>query len=895
LKNNIKDPKENFEKVVSLIEKKLQECTSELETTIQESKRINYFFSSFIENAQIPIFLKNTDGIYELVNKYYENLFGLDRNEILGGNDHNVQPNNPELVNNLIEHDKKVLETKKAIIFEEIVNAKGKLRKYKTVKFPLYDDKGELVLVGGVALDVTELEKTEQKLRESERKYRILFEQGPDMIFIIDPENGLISESNNRSFDILGYTPQEVKNKKLSDLEAKESKIEIKQHIGKILCEGEDFFETQHKSKSGKIKDILVSVRAINIRGKIYLQAYCRDITQKKIVEQKLKESEEKFRNITEQSLMAIGIFQDGVFKFINQRGAEMVGYSIEEMLNLQPYDVSKVFHPDDVVFLLDQIKKAMMDDGKTVFRSNVRCIKKDGDQIYVEYFTRKIIYEGNPAILVNLIDITALKESEEKFRIISEDSIVGIAILQDFIFTYANQRALDMFGYTEDEVKSWVAGDFLNIIHPEDRRRVAKQVMGQHLELEESLIHNPFRGIKKNGEIIWIDMYANSVILNNKPAVLGVFIDFTDQVNAENKLRESEEKYRNLIETSSMGLFEIDNNTKRLVYINPRLLEILEYSEEELLELENFTRLVHAEDLNEILSSTQERKLEFRIFSKSGKPRWLFGDRVHYYDEKGDLTNVRFWLQDITEKKELEVIKSNLMTRFSHEFKTPLISIKGFSDLLLLEYKDKLDEKINSFLARIQDGSERLKSLIDSFIELSHLEEKIEEVSFIRTDFSKLIKIIVNEMEGIIKLREHEITLNVQKNLIATVDEKKIRILISNLILNAINFTPKGGRISITANFKKDHITISVEDNGIGISEEEKSKLFKPFGKIERYGKGWDIIPDGMGMGLFISKGISELHGGKLWVESEGINKGSTFYFSLPILNKNKLKGGID
>jgi len=115
--------------------------------------------------------------------------------------------------------------------------------------------------------------------------------------------------------------------------------------------------------------------------------------------------------------------------------------------------------------------------------------------------------------------------------------------------------------------------------------------------------------------------------------------------------------------------------------------------------------------------------------------------------------------------------------------------------------------------------------------------------------------------------------------------DEEKIYSVITNLLLNAINYTTRGGKIWIQSIINEGSIKVSVKDNGIGLDDIEKKQLFRPFGKIERYGKGWDIISEGMGLGLYLSKEIMNLHGGKIWVESNGRNKGTTFYFSLPIV----------
>ena len=91
---------------------------------------------------------------------------------------------------------------------------------------------------------------------------------------------------------------------------------------------------------------------------------------------------------------------------------------------------------------------------------------------------------------------------------------------------------------------------------------------------------------------------------------------------------------------------------------------------------------------------------------------------------------------------------------------------------------------------------------------------------------------------------------------------------------------------MSIHSKIEEEDIFFSIKDSGIGLTEEEKRHLFKPLGKIERYGKGWDVVSGGMGVGLYLSKEIIDLHGGKIWAESEGKNKGSTFYFSLPMTN---------
>jgi signal transduction histidine kinase len=210
---------------------------------------------------------------------------------------------------------------------------------------------------------------------------------------------------------------------------------------------------------------------------------------------------------------------------------------------------------------------------------------------------------------------------------------------------------------------------------------------------------------------------------------------------------------------------------------------------------------------------------------------------------------------------------------------------VKGYTDLLLRTYKEKLDANVIAYLNAIMNGSERLEKIINVLLESSNLETNQINLNLKEGDLTTLIEHTLEQLNNVIKERDHSIILNLNDELLTKFDEEKIQNVVSNLLLNAINYTPKNGQINVCSEVKKGEITISIEDNGIGITQEEKEKLFRQFGKIERYGKGWDIGIDGPGFGLYNSKKIIELHGGRMWVDSEGKNKGSTFHFSIPLV----------
>lgn len=293
---------------------------------------------------------------------------------------------------------------------------------------------------------------------------------------------------------------------------------------------------------------------------------------------------------------------------------------------------------------------------------------------------------------------------------------------------------------------------------------------------------------------------------------------------------------------------------------------------------------------LKQVDSAEYLENYQFRGLTKSGKIIWIenFTKTIMFEGKPADF--VAFI--DITERRnaqqeliKLNQLKSELLRRTSHELKTPLVPIKGFSDLLLQVHRDKLDAMVISTLNEIKQGCLRLESLIADILKTAELESGAVQLNKTEEDLSFLLNVCVNEVKGFSTLRNHKISLEIDENLITHFEKEQIHQVISNLLTNAVKYTPPSGRIEIKSEKNDDFIILSITDNGIGFTEEEKTRIFKQFGKIERYGQGLDIIAEGSGFGLFISKKIIELHDGQIWVESEGRNKGSTFYFSLPII----------
>ncbi|MHA1931839.1 MAG: sensor histidine kinase, partial [Promethearchaeota archaeon] len=253
---------------------------------------------------------------------------------------------------------------------------------------------------------------------------------------------------------------------------------------------------------------------------------------------------------------------------------------------------------------------------------------------------------------------------------------------------------------------------------------------------------------------------------------------------------------------------------------------------------------------------------------------------------------------QDISKIKEVEKkleeqnkdlqalnnLKTEFLTRASHELKTPLVGIKGNADLVLKLHHENLKPEVISMLETIQRGCNRLEDIVHKLIESSKLETSRIELHTAKEDLTSLINLCVNEVQAIARMRNLAINIDIHNTVPTEFNKEQIHEVISNLLSNAINYSPINGIIDINSDIKDNAILFSIKDRGIGFAEDEKIVIFQKFGKINRASQGINVISEGSGLGLYISKKIVELHGGKIWVESEGRNKGSTFYFALPI-----------
>ena len=353
-----------------------------------------------------------------------------------------------------------------------------------------------------------------------------------------------------------------------------------------------------------------------------------------------------------------------------------------------------------------------------------------------------------------------------------------------------------------------------------------------------------------------------------------------------EEVLRESEKKYSKLVENSLTGIY-IDQDEK-IVFANNRFADIYRYPREELIGIESW-RLVHPEDRS-LTDKTRARRLkgeeappeyEARGLTKDGEAIWIKrrNTSIEYKGRPAILGNA----VDITEQKqaeeELRKINEelkNFVHVVSHDLKTPIISIQGFSSRLLKNYQEKLGEKGRVYLEHIKTSGRRMEVLVSDLLTLSKIGRVVSNLKDISSH--EIVKNLTSDLQD--RVKEKGIELVVAHNLpTISCDGERIYQVFQNLLVNAIKFMgdTESPQIEIGYADMGDFHRFSVRDNGIGIDPKYHRRIFEIFHRLKKIED-----EEGTGLGLAIVYRIVTDHDGKVWVESEK-GKGATFYFTLP------------
>jgi PAS domain S-box-containing protein len=377
---------------------------------------------------------------------------------------------------------------------------------------------------------------------------------------------------------------------------------------------------------------------------------------------------------------------------------------------------------------------------------------------------------------------------------------------------------------------------------------------------------------------------------------------DIVKRQQTEKELRESEEKLRLILETIPQGLAVSDIEGK-ILQVNKAAIRLSGFSEKELVG-KKYLDFVGKKDQGmakksheEAIESGADRDKECILQRKDGSefPARLSGALIK--DAAGNIIGTLAMIEDITERRqaeeehrevieyrELDRLKTNLLSAVSHELRTPLASIKGYASLLLMYNRRLANNQKRESLEAIDRSTDRLTELIEHLLDMSRLDAGLFRLNLEAVKPSDIFSVAVSEAK--LRSPKYKFKVEINRRLPKLIgDARRLRQVIDNLLDNAIKYSPKGTQITVRAEVKAEELLVSVADQGQGIPADETDKIFDRMYRIEqRLGKD----PGGLGLGLSLCKALVAAHGGRIWVESQ-IGQGSTFYFTIPLKNRGK------
>ncbi|MEW6379380.1 MAG: PAS domain S-box protein [bacterium] len=618
-----------------------------------------------------------------------------------------------------------------------------------------------------------ERERMEEELRQAEIRYRTLFEHSPDGIVVIDPQTTMPLEFNPVAHQQLGYTREEFARLHICDYEAAEESETTQAHVKAILATGKDTFETLHRTKSGQIRNVLITVQTVELSGQPVLYSVFRDISERKKMEEELRQAEIRYRTLFENSPDGIIVVdpETGLPVDFNATAHQQLGYTREEFARLHVTDFSAC-KPDRC----RTCKKKILANGQVTFET--QHYTKSGRTIDILVTVIQVELSGRSLLYRVCRDITEQKEMERALR--------------------------------------------------ESRQR------------KKAILDNI-------PDIAWLKDKDSRFILANRAFGQTCGVDLDDlpgKTDLDLWPRDLAEKYR-------------------------------------------------ADD-REVMRSGKRIVIDEPLTDKDGIIHWIETIKTPIYNEQGEVIGTTGIARNITERKTAEEAlhmakeaaeaatraKSEFLANMSHEIRTPMNGIIGMIDLVS---DTQLTSEQREYLNMAKTSADSLMGLLNDILDFSKMEAG-------RLDLEKIdfdLRTTLETSTEALAIRAHkkglELICHIRQDVptMLTGDPGRLRQILVNLVGNAIKFTEKGEVVIVCGVESEDAESVmlhfSVSDTGIGIPRDKQGIIFESFRQVDgsatrQYG--------GTGLGLSICQQLTEMMGGKIWVESKP-GKGSTFHFT--------------
>lgn len=624
-----------------------------------------------------------------------------------------------------------------------------------------------------------------------------------------------------------------------------------------------------------------------------------------------LRAGEERFRRLLEAvpTLAVHGFDRGGTVRYWNKANETVYGYSAQEAIGRNILDL--VVPPELRQTVKRQIEHGAA-SGEMPPAAELWLMRKDGSRVPV-FSSHAIVVtpDSAPELFRIDLDLTPLKRAEEQVRD-SEARLAGvIASAMDAVIStdeseniiLFNAAAEGMFGYRAAEVLGRDLAMLLPEGYREEHRRHVRDYRERGLTNRRMGSLGSIRGRRRNGEVFPVEASISQLEANGKHLFTVILRDITERVRSEAALRESEARFRLLVESTRAVSWEMDASTLSFRYVSPQATAMLGYPVEDWYRPGFWEGWLHPDERERVIAfcrSAAERgrdhTFEFRMIAADGHEVWI-EDIVSVDSREGRPARLRGFLLDITDRRlaeravrelnetlewrvaertaELEYANKELESfsySVSHDLRAPLRAINGFAHILLETEADQLSPDGRALLDRVRNSASRMGQLIDDILRFSRISRA--EMTMTRLDLGKLAGSVVQELSEAYPGAVIEFGRLPQ----VTGDESTVRLVLVNLVENALKFSSRQPqpRVEIGTARRDGQDWIFVRDNGVGFDMRYTGKLFGVFQRMHPESQ----FP-GMGVGLAIVKRVVDRHHGRVWAESEP-GQGATFFFSL-------------
>lgn len=740
--------------------------------------------------------------------------------------------------------------------------------------------------------------KIEAELRLSEERLKLALQGSDDGFWDWNISTGNVYFSP-RCFEILGYSDTDIPGNVRSwqNLIHSEDLPGVLDELNLHLKGKTVLFSAEYRisTKSGTFKYFLTQgkVSERDSEGKaLRMTGTHKDVTERKQFESALKHSEKRFRELAD--LLPETVFEmdlNGRLTFTNSNAFSCFGYTKEEFEN--GINVMQTLIPADRERGRSNIAKVL---AGIKISTEYTVLRKDGTTFPAIIHSNPIIQNDKPVGLRGfIIDISqrkkienAIRDSEERYRTLIENQSEGVVIIDlNEKFTYSNSAAENIFGVNPGGLLNRSMNDFVVLEKLETLQEYNKRhKKGKKVSFEIEIIRpdgcnrqifvriSPF--IKKEGKV-----YGS----------FAVFMDITERKQAEDQLR----KLSMAVSQSPNSIMITDTNGI-IEYVNPKFTEITGYCLEEIigqnprLLKSGETKPEEYQEMWQKITAGEQWRGEFHNKKKNNELYWESETISPIVNDEGKITHFLAVKEDSTIRKQAEEelikakeaaeksdrLKSEFLAQMSHEIRTPLNSILSFTSLLKEELEDKISDDLKSSFKIIDNGGRRLIRTIDLILNMSQVQTGNYELNSVNTNLGRdIIENVMLEFHSLARERKLEFTyVNICRHDQVIIDQYTVTQIFTNLIDNAIKYTP-GGKIEVLLyNNEKDEICVDVKDTGIGISKQYIPFLFTFFSQEET---GYTRKFEGNGLGLALIKKYAEMNNAEIRVQSEK-GKGSSF-----------------